>query len=134
MSSLALYAFSHSEVLLFFGVFLVFLFYLFFFVLWFHLRKPSELFAVLVILLTRVFQDKPFAISTHIYLVLATTSRISPCSVYMYVVGRGERDLVMCITWHLLGLNCISHLLSHSWRMSWSACNRSESANLIMAR
>ena len=63
---------------------------------------------------------------------MATASRVSPCSVY--VVGRGECDLVMCITWHLLGLNCISHLISHSWRMSRSACNCSESASLDMAR
>ena len=104
--TIALYAFSLSEV---------------FFVSRFLLRKPSDLFALLVILLTWVFQDKSFAISTPRYLALATASRVSPCSVY--VVGRGERDLVMCITWHLLGLNCIYHLISHSWRMSRSACN-----------
>ena len=102
------------------------------FVLRFLFRKPSDLFALLVILLTWVFQDKSFAISKPRYLALATASRVSPCSVY--VVGRGERDLVMCITWHLLVLNCISHLISHSWRVSRSACNCSESTNLVMAR
>ena len=57
--------------------------------------KPSDLFALMVILLTWVFQDKSFALSTPRYLALATASRVSPCSVY--VVGREERDLVMCI-------------------------------------
>ena len=37
----------------------------------------------------------------------------------------------MCITWHLLGLNCISHVIFHSWRMARSAWNCSESANLV---
>ena len=39
--------------------------------------KPSDLFALLVILQTWVFQDKSFAISTPIYLALATASRVS---------------------------------------------------------
>ena len=98
----------------------------------FLLRKPSDLFAVLVILLIWVFQERSFAMSTPRYLALATSSRVSPCRVYF--VGRGERDLVMCITWHLLGLNCISHVISHTWRMSRSACDCLESANLVMAR
>ena len=86
-------------------------------VLRFLLRKPNDLLAVLV---------------TPRYLALAIASRVLPCIVYF--VGRGELDLVMCITWHLLELNCISHAISHSGRMSRSACNCSESANLIMAR
>ena len=64
-----------------------------YFVLRFLLGKPSDLFAVLVILLTWVFHDELFAISTPTYLALATASRVSPCSVY--VVGSGERDLVV---------------------------------------
>ena len=95
-------------------------------------RKPSDLFAVLVILLIWVFQDRSFAMSTPRYLALATSSRVSPCRVYF--VAKGECDVVMCVTWHLLGLNCISHVISHTWRMSRSACSCSESANLVMAR
>ena len=86
--------------------------FFFVFVLRFLLRKLSDLIAVFVFLLTWVFQDKPYAISTPRYLALAAASMVLTYRVY--VVGRGERDLVMCITWHLLGLNCISHLISHT--------------------
>ena len=68
-----------------------------------------------VFLLAWVFQDKPYAISTPRYLALAAASMVLTCRVY--VVGRGERDLVMCMTWHLLGLNSIFHLISHTWRI-----------------
>ena len=115
--TMALYAFSFSEV---------------FCVLRFLLRKPSDLFAVLVILLIWVFRDRSFAMATPRYLALATSSSVSPCRVYF--VGRGERDLLMCITWHLLGLNCISHVISHTLRMSRSPYDCSESANLVTAR
>ena len=116
--TMALFAFSHSEV------FCVprFLFN----------RKPSDLFAVLVILVIWVSQDRSFAMSTPGYLALATASRASLCIVYF--AGRGEPGLVMRITWHLLGLNCRSHVISYSWRMSGSACNGSESVNVVMAR
>ena len=33
-------------------------------------------------------------------------------------MGMGERDLVMCNTWHLLVLNCMSHLSSNFWKIS----------------
>ena len=115
--TMALYAFSLSEV---------------FCVLRFLLRKPSDLFAVMVIMLIWVFQDRSFAMSTPRYLALATASRVSPCRVYF--VGRGERDLVMCITRPLLGLNCISHVISHSWRMSRFPCDCLEKAYSVRAR
>ena len=57
--------------------------------------KPSDLFALLVILLTWVFQDKSFALSTPRYLALATASRVSPCSVYMLLGG--ENVTWLCV-------------------------------------
>ena len=94
--------------------------------------KHRDLLAVSVILLAWDFNERSLLMSTPRYLAHVTTSRMSLWRVY--VVGRGDRDRVLCIAWHLLGLNSMSHLVSHSWRISRSACSCSESDCLVMAR
>ena len=80
----------------------------------FLLMNPSDLLEVFVILFTWVFQEMSLVMSTPRYLPHVTTSRISPWR--LYDVGRGECDwdLVICITWHLLG--------SKGDRPSWLGC------------
>ena len=91
-------------------------------VLRFLLRKPSDLFAVLVILLIWVFQDRSFAMSTPRYLALATSSRVSPCKVYL--VARGERDLVMWnVGQNIPGQNIPCHFLPPRTKHPASICH-----------
>ena len=52
----------------------------------------------------------------------------------MYLVFKGLAFLVMWRTWHLEGLNCISHIFSHCWRHAWSVCRTWPSVVELIAR
>ena len=53
------------------------------------------------------FQDRPLEMSTPKYLALVTTSRICPCNVYTVLIA--FLAIVIRTTWHLEGLNFMSH-------------------------
>ena len=80
--------------------------------------KFSVLVAVLVMRSMWGFQDRPLEISTPKYFALVTTSRTWPCKVYVTLMS--FLDVVTRTTWHLEGLNSMSHLSSHSDSLSRS--------------
>ena len=61
-----------------------------------------------------VFQERFSEISTPRYFAAGTASRRTPCKYYLFWAGR--RDLVMCMTWHLDGLNSMSQAFSQDSR------------------
>ena len=70
------------------------------------------------ILLIWLFQFKSWEIVTPRYLTLSTVSNIWPWRIYCDRTGC--LALVICSTWHLPGLNSMSQVRSHSWRVSKS--------------
>ena len=61
--------------------------------------------------------------STPKYLALVTASRTWPWSIYL--VLKGALEEVTCTTWHLEGLNSMSHFNSYAWCLSKSLCKQS---------
>ena len=98
----------------------------------FLLRKPRDLFALLVILVIWGFQDRSLAMSTPKYLAEATASRVWPCSEYW--VGIGYHDLVIRVTWHLPGLNSIFKSNSHSRRLFRPSLSCFDSVGFVNGR
>ena len=81
-------------------------------VLMFLLRNPKFFEALAVMRLTWWLKIKPDELSTSRYRAWSMESRTCPCIVYLFLIGL--RDLDMCTTWHLDGLNSMSHAFSHS--------------------
>ena len=67
------------------------------------------------------FQDRPPEISTPKYFALVTTPRTWPCN--LYTVLSAVLAIVTRTTWHLEGLNSMSHWLSHTDSLSRSFCS-----------
>ena len=82
---------------------------------------PKVLFAFPVIRSMWEFQDRPLEMSTPKYLALVTTSRIWPCKVYTVLIA--FLAVVTRTTWHLEGLNSMSHWDSHNDSLSRSFCS-----------
>ena len=81
------------------------------FIFMLRLMKPSDLFAFEVILLMWVLKFILVDKSTQRYLAADTMSRVWLCIVYEIFMG--ALALVMGRTWHLPGLNDMSHFTSH---------------------
>ena len=66
-------------------------------------------------------QERSSEIVTPRYFAEDTESRTVPWSIYL--VWMGHLVLVICRTWHLVGLELMSHHFSHTsswWRSFWS--------------
>ena len=90
-----------------------------FLVFTFLLTKPRVLFALPVISLMWWFQLRSWDMLTPRYFALSTDSKNWPWRVYWD--WSGCLDRVIWSTWHLLGLNSISQIRSHSCKVSRSA-------------
>jgi len=84
----------------------------------FLLRTPSVLFAFLEMRFMCVLHDRSEEMSTPRYFAEDTDSSIQLWRVYC--VGIGFLNLVMWMTWHLEGLNSMSHLWLERSRLSRS--------------
>ena len=74
---------------------------------WIFLRmKPKVRFAFVVTFCICWFQFRSWPISSPRYFAWSTASKTWPCSTYW--IWWGFRARVICRTWHLLGLKCIS--------------------------
>ena len=83
--------------------------------------KPKVLFAFPVMRSMLEFQDGPLEMSTPKSFALVTTSRIWPCKVYTVLIAFLAVDTPT--TWHLEGLNSMSHWDSHNDSLSRSFCS-----------
>ena len=83
-------------------------------------------------LLMWLFQFRSWDMVTPRYLALSTLSRTWPWRVYWD--WRGCFDLVIWSNWHVLGLNSISQVLSHSCRVSRSTWRMFTSLNKLLSR
>ena len=76
--------------------------------------------------------ERSSAMVTPRYFAAEALSSSTLCK--MYLVFRGLTFLVMWRTWHLKGLNCISHIFSHCSRHARSVCRTWPSVVELIAR
>ena len=97
-----------------------------------RLRKPRDLFAFEVILFICVLKFRFSERSTPKYLAEKTLFKTWLCMVYGVYIGVLAR--VICNTWHLPGLNYMSHWASHCWSLSRSLWRVAESSGSHIVR
>ena len=98
----------------------------------FLLRKPRVWLAFFVVLSMCGDHSRSSAMVTPRYFAAEALSSSTLCK--MYLVFRGLTFLVMWRTWHLEGLNCISHIFSHCSRHARSVCRTWPSVVELIAR
>ena len=98
----------------------------------FLLRKPRVWLAFFVVLSMCGDHERSSAMVTPRYFAAEALSCSTLCK--MYLVFRGLTFLVMWRTWHLEGLNCISHIFSHCSRHARSVCRTWPSVVKLIAR
>ena len=76
--------------------------------------------------------ERSSAMLTPRYFAAEALSSLTLCKIYL--VSKGLTFLVMCRTWHLEGLNCISHIFSHCSRHARSVCKTWPSVVELIAR
>ena len=84
------------------------------------LRKPKVCFAFLEVISICLVNERSSSIVTPKYFAVDTLSFSTLCR--MYLVFKGFALFVIWRTWHLEGLNCISHIFSHCSRHARSVC------------
>ena len=98
----------------------------------FLFKNPSVWFAFLETESMWGIQDRLSEIVTTRYLAEGTDSKTVPWS--MYLVWMGHLALMICRTWHLDGLNLMSHRFSHISRVWRSFCRVTDSPSELIAR
>ena len=83
-------------------------------------KKAEGLIGFFVVLSMCGDHERSSAMATPRYFAAETLSSLTLCK--MYLVFRGLNFLVMWMTWHLEGLNCISHIFSNCLRHARSVC------------
>ena len=98
----------------------------------FLLRNSQVCLAFFVVLAMCGDHERSSAMVTPRY--FAAVALSSSTLFKMYLVFKGLTFLVMWRTWHLEGLNCISHIFPHCSRQARSVCRTWPSVVELIAR